>query len=360
MKSRVNLNRIVLITIIAFAAVCLVWSPAEAQKKKKKKKPKSQQVLFFEASLETKYDDNIINYSDDDLDLYDINARPDKFAIESKDDWIIIPRIEGRIKGNFIGGHTGWFEVNFTDYHYARNEVRRFQRYGASARQYFMKGAYGEVEYYYIPDYYYRNQYYQATGSYIEASFAKHFLKLEAGYDIRSNLKADLSYRYQRKSFNSEVSERNLNIHQARFDAVWRATRVQKIWVYYDLERAVAAGKDDPNPEARDVSYDAWDITLGTRLYSRLFGKLRPEVVSHLQFREIKFQTVKYQDIYRFGRKDRNIVFVVGTSWNLPYRLRFNVDYTYKQKRTDLPVPSVESLLDYNSNIVSFELNRGF
>lgn len=348
-----------LVAIMIATALFILPTTAQA-KKKKPKKPKGEQVLFLETRLSWVYDNNIINYSDADLDLYDIGADSTKFAIESKDDLIVTPQIEAFIKGKFIAGHTAWIGLSFKYYYYARNEIRRFQRYGIFGRHYFRPGGYASMEYAYIPDYYYRNQFYQPTGNFVEASFSKHYLRAEIGQDLTSSLKADLSYRFQSKAFNREVSERDLTVHGIRADGIWRATRAFKFWVYYGFETASAKGADNPDLTVRDVSYDSWDFTVGARYYSRLFGKLRPELVSTFQFREIKFQTSKYLDIYRFGRVDHNFYYRIGTSWSLPYKLKFDIDYNYQKKTVDLPVASLISQLEYSSYSISFELARSF
>lgn len=352
------LKKINSLAVLGLILVLFAWSPACAQKEKKPAKPRKQQILFFDVRLELTYDDNIINYSDADLDLYVDDARPDKFAIVSKDDWLITSRLKMRLKGKFISGRTAWIDLNFNNYFYSRNKVRRYQKYGLSVRQYFKRGGYTEIEYSFIPDYYYRNQFYE--GTYIEASFSKHFLKAEVGLDLLPSLKGDISYRFQSKSFNKEVRERDLTINGVRLDGIWRASKKFKFWAYYGLERATARGADDPDPDIRDVSYDAWGLTLGSRHYSPYLRKLKPQLVVSFQYREIKFQTIKYRDEYRFNRRDSNYEFRIGTAWQLPFTIGLDIDYKLQAKRSDLFYPSAKSLLEYDSNSISFELKRRF
>ncbi len=345
-------------SILTVILALLVWSPAGAQKKEKAPEPRKLQMLFLDARMELTYDDNIINYSDADLDLYGDDARPDKFAIESEDDWIMTSRFESQLKGRFISGRTAWLALKFTNYFYLRNEVRRYQKYGLSARQYFMRGGYAEVEYSFIPDYYYRNQFYE--GSYIEASFSKHYLKAEVGLNLLPSLKGDISYRFQSKTFNEQIRERDLTINGVRLDGIWRASRKFKFWAYYSFERARARGADDPDPDIKDVSYDAWGITLGSRHYSPYLRSLKPQLVLSFQYRKIRFQTTKYRDIYRFGRRDSNYEFRIGTAWHLPYKIGLDIDYKLQAKRADLFYASARGLLEYDSNSMSFEFKRRF
>jgi len=349
-----------LATSLALLFIALVLpSEAFAQKKKSKKKSKSSKQFSLLVNLKTTFDDNIINYSDDDLDLYSGGDNQSKFAIESKDDWIMNLGIRPRLKGNFIG-HTAWLQAKFDYFYYAKNDIKRYWKIGTLARQYLFKSAYIELEYSYIPDYYYRNQYIQDLDSYVEASFSKNYLKTEIGYNLLKSLKADISYRYSAKTFNEEVSERNLVSHKIRTDLIWTPSKIVKYWLNYGFEDANADGADIEDLEVKDVSYDAADLTFGIRYYTKKPKSIKPEYVASFQFRKIRYQTDKYTDIYRAGREDNNIQLRFGTVWSMPYKLNLNIDYYYQMKRTDTPLADVENLLDYNSNSISLNFTRSF
>ena len=355
-------------SVISLSVIILLvfsFSADAARKKKRPQKSKFSQMVSFNAGLDITYDDNIINYSDDDLDLYAGGTGESKFSITSKDDWIIIPRLEARIKGKLIKGHTAWLEPSFQYYYYARNDIRRYFRLGLIGRHYLFRSGYLEAEYSYIPDYYYRNQYYtddSGASTYLEANFSKHFLKFEYGMNLKPTLKGDVSYRYQNKTFNEEFSERDLSVNGLRFDGIWTATKRFKFWGYYGLERAEAKGADIPDPEMKikDVSFDAWDITLGARYYSGILKRYKPEFVTSFKYRQIKYQTIKYTDDYRFGRKDSNYYFRIGVAGQLPGKARLEADYNLVAKRVTLLDTSKEGLLEYDSNSVSLKISRGF
>jgi hypothetical protein len=351
----------ILTTTIALLVVAIILpSDAFAQKKKSKKKSKKSSALTIATNFKITYDDNIINYSDDDLDLYIGGDNQSKFSIDSKDDWIFAVGLQPRLKGKFIWGHTAWLQLDFDYLYYAKNDVKRYFKLGALARHYLFKAAYVEIEYSYIPDYYYRNQYVQDLNTYIEASFSKNYLKAEIGYNIFSSLKVDVSYRYSTKAFNDEVSERNLVSHKLRTDLIWNPSKTVKYWVNYGFDDANADGADIEDLEIKDVSYDAGDMTFGLRYYTSKPKSIKPEYVGSFQYRKIRYQTDKYTDIYRAGREDDNIQLRFGTVWSMPYKLRLAIDYYYQMKRADTPLADVENLLDYNSNSISLNFTRSF
>lgn len=360
MLSLLNKSRIIYPLIFVILASFSVPSEA-ARKKKKPKKPKFWQMVTFNAQLEIRYDDNVINYSDDDLDLYAGGESESKFSIDSEDDWIFVPRISARIKGNLIAGHTAWLEPFFRYDYYSRNDIRRFYKIGLNGRHYLFPSGYVEAEYSIIPDYYYRNQYYEegsGVGTYLEANFLKHYLKLEYGMNLIPSLKGDVSYRYEHKTFNEEFSERDLSKNGLRLDGIWRATDWIKFWVFYGLERAKAKGADNPDLYVKDVSYDAWDILFGMRHYSGFLKKFNPEFVTTFKYRRIKYQTAKYVDDYRIGRKDSNYYFRIGMAGRLVAKIRVELDYNLISKRVTLFDTSKEGQLEFDSNSVSFTLSR--
>ena len=336
-------------------------SPVAAKKKNKAKSSQSfLKKIKFEASLGLAYDDNIINYSDDDLALYDNRTRPDKFAIESRDDFIFSPGIESRYVGRLLGGKNGSISAGFNYYFFAQNDVKRYARISLNFRQYIIRSGYVQFTYGLIPSYYYRNQYYSPDTTYKEAKFLKHSLGLEIGYDIIEILKADLSYNFQIKDFNMEFNERDTDIHAFEINFILNARHDLKFWSGYRFEIARSDGKDISDPDIIDASYDSWSIPLGIRYLSRFQRSLKPEFYSRLQFRQTKYQSSKIADLYRFGRQDDNFQMEIGVTAAIYSRIKANLSYTFQKKISDLPTDSLESALDYSSNLVALRFERAF
>ena len=357
-----------IISVILSAAILLLSAPnAEAKKKpRRKSKPKTEKVFYFDLGLDISYDDNVINYSDADLDLFGSDSLSGKFAIESKDDWILIPRIHPGLKTKFIGGQEAIFEAGFDYYGFVQDDVKRYSRLSISGRQYISKKLYGELSYYFIPDYYYRN--YTTipgdTSSYKEAKFSKHSVALEAGYEIVRNLNGRVKYTYQHKSFNKDFNFRNTNLNGIDIEGIYRLKWPFRVWAIYGYEDSKADGADMAETFI-DASYHAWDITFGARYFSSLLPKYKPEIFASLQNRFIKYQTDRLNDIYRVGRDDHNILARLGTTWRLPYRIGMTAEYVFSKKDASLPniytnTSALEDLLNYTSNSITMRFSRQF
>ncbi len=357
MELFVEKNR--LVCVVAFLMVGILISPANAQKKKKSSAKASTTKLFsLNTDIGLAYDDNVINYSEADLGLIGDSTKAGKFAIKSKNDWITTIKIQPQIKSKLLFGRTAWVDASFEYFFYFRNDVRRYSKLSISGRQYVIPGGYVDLTYAYVPNYYYRN--YLKNSIWMQAKFKKHYIKLETGYQVTKELKADLAYIFQNRIFNSEFTERNTKSNLVTAGIDYLFTKQFKASIIYDFESAIANGANNPDPNVIDVSYDAWDISLGLRHYSPLFGHTNPEVYGVFQYRKIKFQSIKVRDEFRFGRNDNNYQFRLGASAQLFYGVRTGLEYKAQKKRADMFFSSREPEINYNSNTISIDFSRTF
>lgn len=365
---------------VIMAAVLLAsssWSNALAAPKKKKgsSKAKSQKIFTINTDFGVAYDDNIINYSDGDLATFDSIPGSSKFAgLKSKDDWILTPEIKPTFTGRLLGRQKASLALGFSYNFYVRNDIRRYTRFSIEGRHDITPYQYVGLDYSYIPNYFYRNEPFRNPQTfklqYLDAKFKKHALGVSFGADITSFLKAVVSYQYQHKSYNPEFVYRNLNSNLIDFNASWRAFRPLRITANYGFERAKAKGTDMPD-SVLDISYDAWDMTLGARYLTAFLSSYKPELFAAFQYRQIKFQTSRISDVFRLGRKDNNFQIRAGTAFIIPYNLRLEIGYTFLQKKANLPdiypyggftetTSALENELNYNSYIISLKFSRDF
>lgn len=360
---------------LALAFIAASAPNAEAKKKPKRKpKPAAEKMFYLDLGLNLAYDDNVINYSDSDLELFSSDSQAGKFAIESKDDWIITPKIHPRLETKFIGGRKATLEGGFDFNAFMQNDVKNYSRLSLRGRQYISKKFYGQVSYYYIPDYYYRNYTTISgdTSSYAEAKFSKHSLGIEIGSEIIRDLTGSVQYIYQHKSFNDEFNFRNSNLHGVDIEAIYRLKLPFRVWAIYGFETSKAKGADMAESYI-DASYDAWDITFGGRYFSSILPKYKPEIYASFQNRIIKYQTDRLNDVFRLGREDHNILLKFGTGWRMPYSIRMEAEYAYARKDASLPdiypdsrigvtetTAQLEKKLNYTSNSITIRFSRQF
>ena len=91
----------------------------------------------LEVSLETRYDDNILQLSEQDKDLFEEEDPPDpeRFLIETIDDYIAIGRIDVRWRGDPIRRRETAIGASLDAFRYARNGVKDYEKFGVSIFQ---------------------------------------------------------------------------------------------------------------------------------------------------------------------------------------------------------------------------------
>jgi len=163
----------------------------------------------YSLSFKTIYDDNILNYSDADLDqMDDSSATPNKFGIESKDDYIFSPELEMIYKTR-LGGHSTHFGLKGTYYYYKENDIKRYYKIKLFIRRYINKNVFVQSSASYLPDYYYRNSY-SSTEGYQEARFDKITFDIKLSAKLLKKISGNLYYIYSRKDFIPLFDERDI------------------------------------------------------------------------------------------------------------------------------------------------------
>ena len=87
------------------------------------------------ASLETRYDDNILKLSEKDKDLFEMNPDSERFSIETIDDYVAIGRIDLRWSGKPIRKRETAIRASLDAFRYARNGIKDYERFGVSIFQ---------------------------------------------------------------------------------------------------------------------------------------------------------------------------------------------------------------------------------
>lgn len=307
-------------------------------------------------NLTTAYDENILRYSDSDLDLMDDPSAPqNRFGIESKDDFIIIPEIDIVCKTRFIG-HSLHLGFKTTYYYYVENDIKRYFRYQGRLRQYFQRGFYLQASLIYFPDYYYRNSYVSSQG-YHKAEFDKICSEFKLAVPLFNSFKSNLYYTYSQKDFNSLFDERDLTSHEFKIEVIYRPVDYWKGWASYQFCTATSAGADDPD-FLRDTSYDSFLFTLGLRFYLKSFSDKDMELAGRLSYKAVWFQTDKVtsEDSYRLGREDDRWTINISAKQKIVDSFSVGLNLKKITNMVDLPASYLEKYLEYSSSSVYFIL----
>jgi hypothetical protein len=387
-KYRLHFWGMAILTAVVLAS--FMWSNALAAGKKKQRssKAKSQKIFVINTDFGMAYDDNIIDYSEADLATFDSLSTIEKFTgLKSKNDWILTPQIRPQIRGRLLGGQQASLALEYDYYYYVRNSVRRYSKFIIEGKHYFMPAGYIQVTYSYVPNYFYRNEptglftpYIDSTSTpprrrlsanYDKAKFTKNQIAAEVGYDFAKTIRGSAIYQYQHKSYNQVFEARDIDINRGEINGSWKARPNLRLSADYGFERG--RSKLSGTMDSLDVSYDAWDITLGGRYNLPVYLSYKPDIFGSMQFRRIIEQSSNFNDIYRVGRKDNNYQLRLGTSLTVLYGVKTEISYSYIRKKARVPnlypdpirniqltVADIERELDYTSNMISLRFTRDF
>jgi hypothetical protein len=313
--------------------------------------------LDLEFSLRSTYDDNILSYSDADLDLISDPAAPlNKFGITSKDDFIFMPEI-GLVYKSRLARHTVHLGLVAAYNYYKDNDIKRYARFGAMARRYIRRGMYFQVDLIFIPDYYYRNTF-SDTAGYQQAKYDKMSGRAKFSFSPLKNVITNLTYEYSNKNFVPLFDERDIKTHEFKIETSYRPARRWKGWGSYAYVTAVAAGADNPI-FLRDTSYDSFVFTYGSRFYFKGLGRKSLQFAGVISYSIVYFQTSKLtdEDRYRIGRKDKRWQFNLTIEQNLSKHLDLGLGFQRRSKSVDLPARDLIPYLEYSSDQAYFNLN---
>lgn len=318
--------------------------------------PAESAEFDIDIQFRTIYDDNILNYSDADLELINDPSAPDnKFGIESKDDFIINPGLDVVYK-SIIAGHSLHLGLEADYYYYQKNDIKRYFRLKSYFRRYFMRGSYFQGSFLYLPDYYYRNSYASSEG-YLEAEFDKISLTAKLALQMKKDIQVNAHYEYSNKDFISVFDERDLNQHDFGGDVIYRPVRLWKGWMSYTFSHAISAGADNPD-YVRDTSFDSNLFTLGSRFYLKGVGRKGFQMAGRVSYKKVYYQTTKVtsEDRYRLGREDNRWYFNLMIIHEITGALEAGLTYRHYLKKVDLPAEYLIEILESSSNSIYLTL----
>lgn len=313
--------------------------------------------LDVDVQVQTAYDDNVLDYSDADLDLISDPLSPaNKYGIKSKDDYIITPMVDITYK-TFFAGHSFHLGIVNSYAYFKKNDVKRYYRFESYFRRYFSDGFYFQGRLGYLPDYYYRNSF-SLLESYQEAKFDKLFLEAKLAYQISPKLQSNLYYAFANKDFIPIFDDRDIKEHAFKGELVYRPTVLWKGWASYAFTHGIGAG-EDIQVYPRDTSFDMNSFLIGSRFYLRGINSNSWQLAAYVSFSQVVFQTSKItaEDRYRLGREDRRWYISLMTDHRITRNFNLGFEYRRMVKNVDLPATDLQQYLEAKSNSYYFVLN---
>ena len=209
--------------------------------------------LAVRAGLELRYDDNVFQYSNKDLNQFD-NSKAKFRSLESEDDWTLIPSVDAgyRIRHRYDTRVSLGVDAKL----YERNTVKNYQVYTARVRQELPGRFEIGLRYLLVPRFFLRplaNPPNQVT-TYSDAKFRIHSLHLDLDKDFNKWLAGGASGLFEKKDYTADFNERDTTVVGGGAEARVRLNPAIRVAVGADYERGKARGRDDATINS-DTSY---------------------------------------------------------------------------------------------------------
>lgn len=311
----------------------------------------------FTFGLRGIYDDNLLNYSDADLDLFDSlgSVSGGQFGIESKDDFIFNPSLDIKYKSKLFG-HSFHAGLSPNYYFNIKNEKRRYFSGTIWAREYLRKGVYIQAGIDYLPHFYYRNLL-AYDGFYHEANFQKIGASLLLNVTLKKRHTLTPYFKYEYKNFTDRFDERDSRAFRFGIDAAYALSRRLSALGGYEFAISRSRGRNNDDYR-RDTSFDLFSFTGGIRITTSGISARPLTITPRLSYRIALYQTDKLtaEDRFRFGRKDVRLNASLFVRQRMGSRTSLVMGLSWLSNDADLPAADAKKYLDFTS----FRVNIGF
>jgi hypothetical protein len=274
------------------------------------------QSLNVGAGLTTLHDDNILHYSNAQLQDFDSGLDPARFAIASTGDVVFNPLLALRWELDQGHGRRHAVRLKGEGEFHARDGNADFRSLSAGWRESFRRGRQLSIGYYILPHYYLRQLYdedWLAVPASVRYRRAQFDLQIaSAGWSQRAgrDRSLELAYQFERRRYGVDFRERDSGTHQGTLGFGWRRLPRQgaiDLHGGYRVSYAKGSDGDDPPgvvPDDADLSYHGMMGSAGGHLdlaagdHWRLVGDVGYEIETRT------YDSDRATDKYHLGRDD--------------------------------------------------------
>ncbi len=324
---------------------------------------KGELPLTLKVSYSSAYDDNILNYSNRDLDRFENNAESYPSEITTTDDWINTFNL--RAYNDFNLGR----KFKFRPYYSYRislnavNQVKNLQSHYFLARFSYKYRAYLYMQYSYVPGYYLRIYRDRDLDEYHTCDFNSYRPSLrlrfrQPPYQIEGQLGREFIY------YNKYFTEYDSEGTYWGIKGSYKTPINLNLSLGYQLKTSDNVGFDQniqvspaelvEDTEYGDSSYeeDRFRINLSYPLPLKAPWDWELGLDYQRRIRYYQSELNLSDDPFHTGREDDRILITPSIKFSSSFDLDFKLEYTYDQRETDSPEPSVSSVKNFKNHTI--------
>lgn len=303
--------------------------------------------VLSNVTLDTYYNSNILQLSEENIDEFKYGEKPEKYHINSVDDIVTELRGEFGIKHTYFKGHTQIDRLFLKYTKFWNNEIKNYIYLGAELKQYFTKYLYISFKYFYYPEVYINHYQSVFDDSYHEFSYEKDIYRFLIHWAFRDWLQVGYNLDYEKHFYNEYFPEYNAT----KYDHVISATLHSKANHKVRFRYTYTISSAEPPSRIRDASYESNVYYTSISFPFHLDCLPRECAISYgMEFEERFFQSQESTSIDPFhaGRKDKIFTVDLHASYPLSETISLKALYEYKMRDTISPLGYVEAEKEYN------------
>ena len=318
---------------ISWIIILTLASPAYAEKNR----------ILLGIGLESAYDDNILQYSNDQIALFESGTRPTRFSIESTDDAVFQPNVSLAYENDRgrRGGRT--IRARVTGTFHSRNGTADNRAMSLSWREEFGRNHALTLSAYRLPRFYLRQLFdedaivpYPGLSKYRRAEFGLTIASAAWRERLTRQSRLNFTYSFERRDYNADFSERTSDTHEGGLGFDWNNRKSGAGFGLSGGYRSSNAKADDGDGvplDDPDVSYKGVVLGAGGKVelaHGRV-GRLTGE--TDYEYRTRDYASNRPSDTSHYQRNDHLHDADVALRLALPGRWSVRAFYRYEANR---------------------------
>lgn len=317
----------------------------------------SQPFLYFsKIEVENTYNSNVLKLSSNDIATFKDGENPEKFKIDTIDDFITSARCEFGVKHSFFTGHTQINKIVIKYNKFWSNEIKDDGYLSFGIKQFFSKKMNIALNYFYYPEIYV-NQYKSVLDNeseYRDFTYSKNVYNTRIFWKVKPKIHLNYRFEFSQLYYNKYFTEYDANNIENIFGLNFNPADWVKLGIMYSYRISNTDAEEAfENPETIDVIKDASyesDIYYCSVTFPEILILFSKTVNFSSNFRlENRFyQSREIGDDYHFGREDIKWYIKTNLSCDLLKKYSIKFFYKYEDRETKSPFEEVETEKSYN------------
>lgn len=283
------------------------------------------QRVDLRIGISSLYDDNLLQYSDEQLAVFESGLKPAQFSIETSDDLLLGPSASLTWSNQMGRGRSRSLRLRWTGEFHKENATADFTSYSATWRESFSRDWRLTLYGYWLPRFFLRQLYdedvippYPGLSKYRRAEFDLAIGSVTWRQRITGKTRAQIGYRYEHRGYNPDFEERTSSSHQGElaFEA-YRLPSRGALGIYGAYRVSDAREADADSAADPDVSYHGIVAGLGWRMELARAKSWRLGADLGYELGTRGYESNLPSDKYHYNRNDISNTVDVGLRWTL-------------------------------------------